>query len=246
MPNQLDRKIPATDGFELAVTLYEPEHSSKHAVIINSATAVPRAFYEHFASYLAEQGFTVITYDYRGIGGSRPASLKRFQARMQDWSLKDMQGIVDWVVNDIAADKITMIGHSIGGQQAGLIRHTKHINALVTMSAQSGYWKLQGGNERFKNIIQVNVLIPLLSRLFGYFPWSKLAAGEDLPKGVALEWAKWCQHPNYLLGDTHLPLDRYSEFQAPVLAYSFADDNWGTARSVKVNWIEKQQQNSLP
>jgi len=206
---------------------------------------------------------------------------------MQDWSLKDMQGIVDWVVNDIAADKITMIGHSIGGQQAGLIRHTKHINALVTLSAQSGYWKLQGGKERFKNIIQVNVLIPLLSRLFGYFPWSKLAAGEDLPKGVALEWAKWCQHPNYLLGDTHLPLDRYNEFQAPVLAYSFADDNWGTARSVKammsayphveyrhvspqeeglgrlghvgffrskakplwdetINWIQKQQQNSLP
>ncbi|MBL4906770.1 MAG: hypothetical protein JKX94_04900, partial [Sneathiella sp.] len=27
-------------------------------------------------------------------------------------------------------------------------------------------------------------------------------------------------------------LDRYKSFSAPVLAYSFSDDNWGTAKSV--------------
>jgi len=100
------------------------------------------------------------------------------------------------------------------------------------MSAQSGYWKLQGGMERYKNILQVNLLIPVLSRVFGYFPWSKLASGEDLPKGVALEWAKWCRNPLYLLGDKTLPLERFENFKAPVLAYSFEDDNWGTAASV--------------
>ena len=29
-----------------------------------------------------------------------------------------------------------------------------------------------------------------------------------------------------------LPLERYRQFTAPVLAYSFGDDAWGTARSV--------------
>jgi predicted alpha/beta hydrolase len=68
--------------------------------------------------------------------------------------------------------------------------------------------------------------------LFGYFPWSRFAAGEDLPAGVALEWARWCRNRDYLLGDETLPLQRYEAFDAPVLAYSIEDDDWGTPRAV--------------
>jgi len=34
------------------------------------------------------------------------------------------------------------------------------------------------------------------------------------------------------LSDTSLPLERYKNFLAPVLAYSIDDDDWGTAASV--------------
>ena len=80
--------------------------------------------------------------------------------------------------------------------------------------------------------LAVTVLIPLLTRLFGYFPWSMFAPGENLPGGVALEWARWCRDPDYLLGDETLPLERYDAFDAPVLSYSIEDDDWGTARAV--------------
>jgi predicted alpha/beta hydrolase len=63
-------------------------------------------------------------------------------------------------------------------------------------------------------------------------PWSLLGSGEDLPKNAALEWAAWCRNRKYILGDTTLPLERYQRFTAPVLAYSFGDDKWGTPRSV--------------
>jgi predicted alpha/beta hydrolase len=63
-------------------------------------------------------------------------------------------------------------------------------------------------------------------------PWGVLGSGEDLPKNAALEWAAWCRNPRYVLGDSTLPLDRYRGFTAPVLAYSFGDDKWGTPRSV--------------
>jgi predicted alpha/beta hydrolase len=49
---------------------------------------------------------------------------------------------------------------------------------------------------------------------------------------VALEWASWCRRRRYLLDDPTLPVERYSQFRAPVLALSFADDNWGTRESV--------------
>ena len=103
---------------------------------------------------------------------------------------------------------------------------------LVTLSAQSGYWKVQGGQEKGRVRFLVTVLMPLLAHSIGYFPWSRLGAGEDLPKGVALEWARWCRQPNYLLDDQSLPLERYQNFAAPVLAYSIDDDNWGTERAV--------------
>ena len=37
----------------------------------------------------------VVTYDYRGIGGSAPSRLRGFEARMRDWAFLDMTAVVD-------------------------------------------------------------------------------------------------------------------------------------------------------
>jgi len=237
------RRIPATDGFELAATIFEPgnsgddssgdDDSSDDVVIINAATAVPRGFYSAFASYLAGEGYTVVTYDYRGIGESRPESLRGFSCSASDWGLLDAQGVLDWVSTELAPAHIFAIGHSAGGQQAGLLLGADRITAMATVSAQSGYWKLQGQGEVAKVFVNSYLFMPLLTRLFGYFPWSKLASAEDLPRGAALQWAAWCRDPKYILGDDSLPLERYASFSAPVLAYSIDDDGWGTAASVE-------------
>ena len=226
----VDRTIPATDGFALAATIYG---DGPDAVIINSATAVPRRFYRHFATYLAGEGYTAITYDYRGIGDSRPASLRGFACRASDWGLLDMQGVLDWTCAEYKPSTLFAIGHSAGGQQLGMLIGTDRITALATVVAQSGYWGLQGGRLPLLTLAQVTLVLPLLSRLFGYFPWSKLGSAEDLPRDAAIQWSRWCRNRNYLLGDTSLPLDRFKQFTAPVLAYSIDDDNWGTEKSVK-------------
>ena len=48
-----DITLPAADGYALAATLYLPRGRQAAAVLINSATAVPRKIYRGFASYLA-------------------------------------------------------------------------------------------------------------------------------------------------------------------------------------------------
>jgi predicted alpha/beta hydrolase len=193
---------------------------------------VPRQFYKYFAAYLRDHGWTTLTYDYRGIGGSVPASLRGFDARMRDWALIDMPALIDWICAELRPRRLFSIGHSFGGQGIGLIEDPHRITAMVGVSAQSGYWGVQGGAERYRARFAVTVLIPALTRLFGYFPWSRFAAGEDLPAGVALEWARWCRDRDYLLGDETLPLERYTAFDAPILAYSIDDDDWGTSRAV--------------
>ena len=225
-----DRVIPATDSFELAATVYG---TGADVVIVNSATAVPRGYYEAFARFLAEEGYTVVTYDYRGIGESRPASLRGFVCKASDWGLLDMPGVLNWVLAEFDPATLFVIGHSAGGQQAGMLLEADRITAMATVSSQSGYWGLQGGGTELKTRVQVSAALPLLTRLCGYFPWSKVGSAEDLPKGAALQWARWCRDPDYLLGDPSLPIDRYKGFAAPVLAYSIDDDDWGTARSVE-------------
>ena len=44
-----DITVPAMDGYPLAATLFLPRGAKRHAVLINSATAVPRRLYRGFA-----------------------------------------------------------------------------------------------------------------------------------------------------------------------------------------------------
>jgi predicted alpha/beta hydrolase len=232
MTNQTQFTVPAKDGYKLATTVYAPDEPASEVILISSATAVPQRFYKPFAKFLGEHGYQVVTYDYRGIGASAPASLRGFPASASDWVFLDMTALVDWVDETLRPSRLIHIGHSFGGQMAGMLPNHHKFAAMVTMSSQSGFWGLQGGSQKPSVFIHMYFTFPILSRLFGYLPWSRFGSAPDLPKGVALEWARWCRNPRYLLGDKRLPLERYQQFAQPVLAYSIDDDDWGTRRAV--------------
>ncbi len=122
-----DITMPAADGYALAGTLFLPRGAKHHAVLINSATAVPRKIYRGFAGYLAHRGCVVLTYDYRGIGDSRqmaidgyvrPKSLVGFNASMADWAALDVTAAVRWMRERYESLPLGYIGHSFGGQRS--------------------------------------------------------------------------------------------------------------------------------
>jgi len=76
-------------------------------------------------------------------------------------------------------------------------------------------------------------LIPLLAPLLGYIP-GKLGMGEDLPAGVALDWARGGRRPKYILdlyGSTEY--SHFDTFAAPFVDYSFSDDTYSPSETVK-------------
>src|SRR5690348_14590136 len=123
----LELTFSATDGFSLAVSHFHAETPARALVLIASATAVPRQYYAKFARYLAERGFDVLTFDYRGIGGSRPLSLRGFSARMRDWALLDLQAAVDFAAGRAGGKPLFFIGHSFGGQALGLLPNNQQV-----------------------------------------------------------------------------------------------------------------------
>ncbi|MFB6374193.1 MAG: alpha/beta fold hydrolase [Bradymonadaceae bacterium] len=228
-----DRSVVTDDGVELATTTYAPTATPEAAVVINSAMAVHRRFYEDFAAWLAEQGFSVVTYDYRGTGGSGADDLAGCDASIEDWFGRDMAAIVEWTRAEWDVETLYMIGHSLGGQVMGLIGDRFDIDAAVTLSAQSGYWRYQYPGEEWKLLVFAGLIAPLVTRLVGYLPWSAVFGGEDIPKRVALQWAAGCRHPDYLLANDILAdTTGFGRFSAPILAYSFDDDVWGFEKAV--------------
>src|SRR6201993_4944672 len=146
-----DITIPAVDGYPLAATLFLPRGVKRHAVLISSATATPRKIYRGFASYLAHRGCAVLTYDYRGIGGSRQfalegynrkKSLKGFKATMADWAALDATAAVTWMRERYHDLPLVYVGHSFGGQILGLLANNSEVSRALFVAAATGHWKL--------------------------------------------------------------------------------------------------------
>jgi predicted alpha/beta hydrolase len=71
-----------------------------------------------------------------------------------------------------------------------------------------------------------------VTKLLGYFPGSRLGFGEDLPPGVATEWASWCRDPRYLVGALGVD-EAYARFSSPPCAYAISDDAFAPLRAVQ-------------
>lgn len=220
--------IPALDGFPLAASQFDAGgDATDRVVLIAPATGVRRGIYRPLAGFLAQRGAVVVTWDWRGTGGSRPESLRGFDASLRVWAEQDLGGLLRWAHESRPGASVCLIGHSFGGQALGLQPDAANLDAAVTLAAQSGALHHWPWHLRLPLVGLWYGLMPALARLLGYFPSRRLGFGEDLPQGVALEWARWCRRREFI-GDW----SGHRRFRVPVLGFSFDDDPIAPRRAV--------------
>jgi predicted alpha/beta hydrolase len=217
--------LKADDGAALGATVYG---AGEQAVLVMPATGVPQSYYAKYAGYLAERGFSVLTFDYRGIGRSRNGPLRHSSARMRDWALLDAPAA--W--RFLGPRPKLVVGHSFGGQALGLLPEPAQIAAALLVGSQSGYWRNWPPLGRLWMWPATHIGLPAVTKLLGYFPGSRLGFGEDLPPGVAIEWASWCRNPRYLVGALGVE-DAYAQVQARVRAYAISDDAFAPLSAIE-------------
>lgn len=219
-------KIPARDGYQLSATLFKPQSESKGFVQIHSGTGIPQKLYANFANHLAENGYTALTFDYRGIAASGPKNLKNFEAKISDWGKLDMAGVLDWATTNFPDQKKMVIAHSMGGQMIGLMDNHAVIDKLFLIASSTGYWKDMSSPYKWLPAFFWYFFIPLHTNLFGYVNAEKIKQGENLPKGIALQWRKWCTHPNYFELDfeNDLSPNFFDKIDTPITAIQIQDD----------------------
>lgn len=228
--------ITCTDGFALAGHLWRPAAGGERGtVIVNPATGVAARYYHRYARFLAEQGFAAITYDYRGIGGSRPASLRGSGIRWRHWGELDFDAVVRWARRRDGHGLLAVVGHSIGGFLPGFAAAAPQVDRILTMGAQYAHWRNYAPAQRNKLLWRWHVVMPAMALGLGYFPGKRLGWVEDLPAGVALEWSfrRDRMELSYPAAERPLILHRFAAVRAPILAVGMSDDEFGTPQAIR-------------
>lgn len=236
--------VRAADGFAIKGFFWRHAGTSRGTrpvVIINPATSVRCRYYFRFAVFLFEQGFDVIAYDYRGIGESRPATLRGFGACWIDWGRLDFDAVLRHTKRSFPGQPIDVVAHSVGGFILGFAQSNHRIRRVVTVGAQYAYWRDYAAGTKLRMIAKWHVAMPLLTVLFGYFPGKKMGWLEDTPKGIVRDWIfsrehfedTWLGRASARYPDKHVLVQQFAAVTAPMLAVSVTDDEFGTIPAVE-------------
>lgn len=222
--------IRCGDGVEIRGHFWGgADNGGNGSVVINPATGVAARYYHYYARFLAEHGFDVLTYDYRGIGLSRPERLRGCGYRWRDWGERDFDAALLFMESRRPGRELLVVGHSIGGFLPGIAAHAGRIARMLAVGAQYGHWRDYAATHRRQLFLKWHLIMPAAALLFGYFPGRRFGWLEDLPKGVALDWA-------FQRGwkDLAPPALRcFENFHAPVLSLTVSDDEIATVQAIR-------------
>ena len=216
---------PALDGYPLSMRLISaPEPTI--AILVSSGTGFPKGFYDRFARHLAGRGAVVLTYDYRGIAGSRPADLAALRMDYPDWGRLDMPAALNALIEAAPGLPVVHVGHSVGGHFLGFMPNQDRITRNAFVSVGTGYWGL---HHRSYNPLELFFWLgfgPLSLARHGYVKGGGLWAGTDLPRGVFETWKRWCLKRAYFSEElkTTLKPHAFDAVRSPIRSWIFTDD----------------------
>src|SRR5690606_1940089 len=196
------------------------------AVLVSSGTGFPKGFYDRFARHLGGRGAAVLTYDFRGIAGSRPDNLAAMDMDYPDWGRLDMPAALDALAEAAPGLPLLHVGHSVGGHFLGFMPNHHRIQRHAFVSVGSGWW---GGHHRTYNPLELffwHAYGPQSLARRGYVRGDGLWAGTDLPRGVFQTWKRWCHNRDYFLPELNdrLRPHYFDEVSAPIRSWLFTDD----------------------
>lgn len=231
-------KIKTSDDFKIAATIFEPTISNQKLLLINSATGVRQQTYYDFAKYFAQKGFTIITYDYRGVSLSKPKELKGFKASMRIWGNTDYKALTDFIKENYPNHQKFLIGHSVGALILGMNKDSEIFEKFCFVATQNTYFGHLKPKIQLLSLLGFGLYQPVLTTVLGYFKTYFVNLGESLPKGVSDDWRTLLinkKSVNKLLEKTP---DFSKNFTQNVLYLHLEDDDWITEKGMKILMTE--------
>jgi predicted alpha/beta hydrolase len=223
------------DGYLLDSTVFEPAADNvKAVVIICNALGVEQQFYHKFAQYLCDRHFNVITFDYRGMGGSKQVS---FQGPLvlADWGRQDIDAVIRHAATLPGAQNIFLAGHSVGGQLFCLAQNAVNLKGAILVGASFPWWRRWPFPRNLLMYFFFHILIPVLGFGRKIFPSKFLGLSkQNMPAGLIATWAKWARNPDYVTAEKFgLDTRLFETLAIPILIMGFDDDTYAPRKSIQ-------------
>jgi dienelactone hydrolase len=123
---QRDVRLIAADGFSLQGTFHSAEKGGPGILLLHQCNA-DRHIYDQLATMLNVAGYNVLTFDFRGFGGSRAGAFKDFAAARQS-VIERMPGDVDTALKFLTAQS------TVNGRALGVVGGSCGVNQAVQAS----------------------------------------------------------------------------------------------------------------
>lgn len=223
--------IQTPDNINLAATLYMPAADDKGGrgngitVQVNSSMATPRQYYRAFATHLASRGFTVLAYDYRGVGGSLFEMVPAPHGRNGlDSGRIDQTVVADYMAHRFPDYIPTVVGHSFGGQILGLTRHAARWRAIFLMGTSHGYWAKWKVPNRYRMWFRSFIMARLLVSMPG--SWRRrMEATMGIPFALGYEMSVYLRTPHFFVTNEGQPIRPHNdELRAVIRHVTLSDD----------------------
>lgn len=222
------------DEIQLSVKIFEPESSNGKLLLINSATGVKQQIYFSFAKYLADNGFIVITYDYRGIGESKPEKMSGFKASMRIWGTLDFKAVTDFIQKEYPDYTKFCLGHSVGALILGMNDYSGNFKKFIFVGTQDAFIGNLNFSVAVTALLGFGIALPVMTHFFGYFPAHRFGLGESLPKGVAFDWQTLILNKKSTSQLYEKIKENHAlELKQETFIIHAEDDNWVTQKGMK-------------
>jgi predicted alpha/beta hydrolase len=234
-------RFPALDGYSLGGVLFCPREPpiDSTVALLSCGGGIPATRYARFARFLAASGVPALTFDYRGIGQSRPRSLRGFSAVAEDWSELDCGGAIAFLRSQFRLANLTAFAHSIGALLICGAPNIAEVSQFVFVCPHTGYHRDYLKKYRLPMAVLWHGLMPLVTRIVGYFPAATFNLGDDIPYGVAMQWAAR-RDPNFQPEATandssraRSMIARYPNVTGPAFVMGFDDDAFATRDGIR-------------
>jgi predicted alpha/beta hydrolase len=218
-------KITCEDRTSISGTRFSPASPEPCGiVIICPALGVGQSFYHHFAAFLCENHFAVITFDYRGTGESKTG---HGNPCLAEWALLDINAVISYAADLPGGKHLFLAGHSVGGQIFCLSEQSDRLAGVILVAASFPFWKRWKAPRKYLMFFFFFIMIPLLG-IWRTFPTRTLGLSkENLPSSIIRDWGRWARHPDYVAADKfNMDASRFHTFTSPMLSISFDDDDY--------------------
>lgn len=229
--------IPADDGLLLRGTVFRPQDDPgaiRGVITVHGGTGVPEGFYHRFAEYVANKGFAVVTYSYRGTGRSGLKSdTENDGIRMSDWITQDVRGVIAWAHDEFDGVGHYAVGHAVGGHGIAYAGPEGTFDAAALINCRGiRIAKVPSLVGKIRAFTLFNIIGPISATLTGHIPASGWKMKSEPPLGVMRQWAAWARKKDYFFSDPEFDFGaRFARATQPFLNIRIPDDYWSEESS---------------